>query len=96
MVGRVVRVNKQPFTILGVAPPEFHGTLLFLFPDFFVPIVNQEQVTGSDYLNARGNRAVFQVMGHLKARSHAGTGGRRSELHRLLAGKELFERRRLN
>jgi predicted permease len=60
-------VNKHPFTIIGVAPPEFHGTLLFLFPDFFVPIVNQEQVNGSDYLNARGNRAVLQVMGHLKA-----------------------------
>jgi predicted permease len=67
VVGRVVRVNKHPFTILGVTPPEFHGTLLFFFPDFFVPIVNQEQVDGASYLNTRGNRAVFQVMGHLKA-----------------------------
>src|SRR5260370_36285999 len=33
VVGRVVRVNKHPFTILGVAPPEFHGTLVFFFPD---------------------------------------------------------------
>ena len=68
VVGRVVRVNKRPFTILGVARPSFNGTLLFLFPDFFVPLVNQEQVTGSDDLNVRGSRAVFQVfMGHLKA-----------------------------
>ncbi len=67
VVGRVVRVNKHPFTILGVAPPEFHGTLVFFFPDFFMPIVNQEQVDATSYLNARGNRAVFQVMGHLKA-----------------------------
>ncbi len=65
-VGRVVRVNKHPFTVLGVAPREFHGTLLFLFPDFFVPLVNQEQIEGLDMLNARGNRWVFQVMGHLK------------------------------
>ena len=28
------RLNKHPFTILGVAPPEFQGTLLFFFPDF--------------------------------------------------------------
>ncbi len=67
VVGRVVRVNKHPFTILGVTPPEFHGTLLFFFPDFFVPLVNQEQVAGSSYLDARGNRALLQVMGHLKA-----------------------------
>jgi predicted permease len=66
VIGRVVRVNKHPFTILGVAPPDFHGTLLFLFPDFFLPLVNGEQVTGTEFLAARGNRAVFQVMGHLK------------------------------
>ncbi|MGC1613336.1 MAG: ABC transporter permease [Candidatus Acidiferrum sp.] len=27
VVGRVVQLNKHPFTILGVAPPEFRGTL---------------------------------------------------------------------
>ncbi len=66
MVGRVVRLNKHPFTIVGVAPPEFHGTLLFFSPDFFVPLVNQEQLEGYSYLNDRAKRQVFQVMGHLK------------------------------
>ena len=54
VVGRVVQLNKHPFTIIGVTPPEFHGTLLFFSPDFFVPIVNQEQVEGRNVLNARG------------------------------------------
>jgi predicted permease len=66
VVGRVVRLNKHPFTIVGVAPPEFHGTALFFFPEFFVPIVNQEQVYGTSFLNERARRAVFQVFGHLK------------------------------
>ncbi len=33
-VGRVVQVNKHPFTILGVAPPDFRWTLLFFSPEF--------------------------------------------------------------
>ena len=66
-VGRVVQLNRHPYTILGVAPPEFHGTLMFFNPDFFVPIVNQEQVMGENDLNTRGVRWVFMVMGHLKA-----------------------------
>ncbi len=67
VVGGTVQLNKHPFTILGVAPPEFHGTLLFFFPDFFVPLVNQEQVEGANNLNQRGMRWIFMVMGHLKA-----------------------------
>jgi predicted permease len=67
VVGRTVQLSKHPFTILGVAPPHFHGTLLFYSPDFFVPIVNAEQVDGANFLNARGTRWVFEVLGHLKA-----------------------------
>ena len=66
VAGRTVQVNKHPFTIVGVAPPEFRGTLLFFSPDFFVPIVNHEQVEGSNVLNARESRWIFMVMGHLK------------------------------
>ena len=66
IVGRQVQLNKHPFTILGVAPPEFHGTLLIFSPDFFVPMVNEEQIDGESFLNARGTRWVFEVLGHLK------------------------------
>jgi predicted permease len=66
VVGRVVQLNKHPFTILGVAPPEFRGTLTFLFPDFWVPLVNQEQVEGANVLNDRSNRGILMVLGHLK------------------------------
>jgi predicted permease len=67
VVGRIVQVNKHPYTIVGVAPPGFNGTLVFFNPGFFVPIVNQEQVEGVNDLNARGKRFVFMTMGHLKA-----------------------------
>jgi predicted permease len=67
IIGRTVKLNKHPFTVVGVAPPEFRGTLLFFSPDFFVPLVNQEQLEGFSYLNERGKRQIFGVMGHLKA-----------------------------
>jgi hypothetical protein len=38
VVGGAVKVNKRPYTIIGVAPPEFRGTFLLLAPDFFVPM----------------------------------------------------------
>jgi predicted permease len=65
VVGRTVQLDKRPFTIRGVAPPEFHGTLLFFDPAFFVPIVNHQQLA-MDSLNARGTRWIFMVMGHVK------------------------------
>jgi len=61
-VGRVVQLNKHPYTIIGVTPPEFHGTLLFFNPNIYVPMVN----LGADELSARRDRWVFMVMGHLK------------------------------
>ena len=67
VVGRSVLVNKHPFTIVGVAPPDFHGVIVFFSPDFYVPIVNREQVEGQGELNARGKRWVFMTVGHLKA-----------------------------
>lgn len=67
VVGQTVQVNKHPFTIIGVAPPEFHGTLVFFYADLFVPMVNQEQVDGENYLEARRKSSVFMTMGHLKA-----------------------------
>ena len=69
VVGRTVLLNKHPFTIIGITPQEFQGTLLFIPADFYVPIVNQAQVDGEDILNARGinNREVFDMVGHLKS-----------------------------
>ncbi len=67
VLGRIVQVNKHPFTIIGVAPEKFRGTLVFFSPNFFVPLVNCEQVDGYNYLNDRGSRSLMIVMGHLKA-----------------------------
>ncbi len=66
VVGRVVRLNRHPFTILGVAPPGFQGTILFFASDIFLPIVNHEQLTGEKLLNGREIHWMFEMVGHLK------------------------------
>ncbi len=62
VVGRSVRLDKRPVTVIGVAPPGFRGTVVGFSPSYFIPIVTAAQ----DLLNARGNRAVDKLMGHLK------------------------------
>ena len=67
VLGRTILLNKHPFTVIGVAPEGFRGTLLFINPDFFMPIVNQSQVDGEDLLTARDNSGgIFEAMGHLR------------------------------
>jgi predicted permease len=55
-VGRAVALNGQTFTVIGVAPPGFHGSSAALRLDVFVPMTMQPAVmTGSSRLAQRGN-----------------------------------------
>ena len=65
VVGRVVEINKNPYTILGVAPPNFRGTELFFAPDLWAPLVDLQQMGGWDPLENRGSHFTW-VTGHLK------------------------------
>jgi predicted permease len=62
VVGTTVRLGKDPFTIIGVAPAWFHGTDRFDWPDYWIPIVNY---FGPDYLQDRTGRPLT-VLGRLK------------------------------
>lgn len=65
IIGATVDVNKHPFTVIGVAPPEFQGTERFYFPDYWIPMVNEEQTEGWTFLHDRMVTAV-SVVGRLK------------------------------
>lgn len=66
VIGRVVRVNKHPFTVIGVTPPGFQGSLMFVSPDFFMPIVEQEVIGGNSLTDRANYQALFETFGHLK------------------------------
>ena len=59
-----MRLNKHQFTIVGVTPQGFNGTLLFFQPDIFAPIIDHP-LFSTDSLTDRGNRWVFMTLGDL-------------------------------
>ena len=70
IVGRTVRINRLPYTVLGVAPPDFHGTELWYWPDIWVPMTMEPQIenyTGSGTLDNRNTWDTW-VLGRLKPR----------------------------
>ena len=65
IVGTTVDVNKHPFTVIGVGPVTFHGTETFIWPDFWMPIVESPDYEGTDFLSWRGGHNLF-ILGRLK------------------------------
>ncbi len=76
VVGTTVDLNNRPFTVVGVTPARFHGTEQFVWPDYWVPMVNEEQVEGWDYLHSRTSIAVT-VIRPAQAGSHTAAGDRK-------------------
>ena len=65
IVGTIVELNKHPFTVVGVDSPKFHGLERFVWPDYWIPMVNEGQVEESDYPLSRTSITVT-VIGRLK------------------------------
>ena len=66
VIGRSVKINGFPFTIIGVAPPSFEGTELITSADYWAPMSMELQIEpGNDWLHSRGSQEVW-VMGRLK------------------------------
>ncbi len=65
ILGKVVFLNQHPLTIIGVAPQNFHGTDFFFWPDYWIPAVNAQQVTGWDDFDWRRHRE-FTLLARLK------------------------------
>jgi len=62
VVGTTVRLGKDPFTVVGVAPARFHGTERFVWPDYWIPVVNHFD---ADHLRDRTGHPLT-VLGRLK------------------------------
>lgn len=63
LIGRTVRLNSRPYTIVGVAPPGFAGPLVGMPTDVWVPAALQPEVDppSAAVRRARGHSAIFDL-----------------------------------
>ncbi len=67
IVGRKVRIDGLSYTILGVAPRDFHGTELFYWPEIWVPMMMQPHIdAGNGWLDNRFTWDTL-IFGRLKS-----------------------------
>jgi len=62
IVGTTVRINKHPYTIVGVTPEGFYGTEKFTQPFLFVPLSNEASLGAGDWLESRTSRHVWSIV----------------------------------
>jgi len=63
IIGTTLLVNRQPLTILGVAPPEFHGSMPGLFLELWIPVTMEPQlkIMPESALDDRNTRMLTAV-----------------------------------
>jgi len=67
VVGTDVYLNSRPYTVVGVAPEAYTGSMPVLVSGFYLPLMMTDQIMGSAQLDRRGSRSMF-----LKARMKPG------------------------
>jgi predicted permease len=80
LLGKTLRVNERPFTIIGIAPEHFSGTAVLFGPEFFFPfgaddvISAAPQVQTARTLERRDSYNLY-VVGRLRRGTTAATAG---------------------
>src|SRR5258708_9904557 len=65
IVGKTIRLNRLPYSVIGVAPPDFHGTELFYWPEVWVPMMMKPPIESNSWLDNRNTWNTW-VVGRLK------------------------------
>ena len=68
ILGRTVKLNSTPFTIIGIGPKGFKGVYAVFGPDVWVPSMMAEQIFPAQQRNALSDRAItlFTGIGRLR------------------------------
>jgi macrolide transport system ATP-binding/permease protein len=61
VIGRAVDVNGKPFSVIGVAPEEFHGPYTLIDTPFYIPIGMSSAISTNDQMGFVERRESHQV-----------------------------------
>ncbi|MFN8582765.1 MAG: ABC transporter permease [Gemmatimonadaceae bacterium] len=65
VVGRTISLNGHPYTVIGVAPPNFNGVYAVLRTDAWIPLMMQQQLRAGGDLSRAGD-AFLEMFGRLR------------------------------
>jgi hypothetical protein len=58
-IGQSVRIAGKAYEVVGVAPPDFPGSLRGVTPAFYVPYMMIDEIMGVGMIDQRGNHSIF-------------------------------------
>ena len=70
VIGTSIALNRQHFTVVGVAAPDFRGTEMTV-PDVWLPLTAQEGIMAEGNFTSRPNLSWLSVIGRLKDNASA-------------------------
>ena len=74
VLGRTLRVQRIPFTIVGVAPREFFGARVGQAADVWLPLAAHDQVFPNTGWLDKPNTNFLMLLGRLPSRHYPGEG----------------------
>jgi predicted permease len=81
IVGRTIKLNNTPFTIIGIGPKGFKGLYAVFGPDVWVPSMMAEQILPAEQGNALRDRAILLFTGIARLRPGLTIAQARAELN---------------
>ena len=91
IVGRIVGINGNSYTIVGVAGPYFRGAMSGLSMDLWVPVTMHPLLSGDDRLEARGSGWLKAI-----ARRSPGSAGDEADASLRVVADRLASEHRVN
>jgi predicted permease len=91
LVGKTIRVNERPFTVIGIAPPNFSGTMTLAGPELYFPLGVYDLLDDEFDASARHTlekRDAYRLLLVARLKPGLTSAGAEPELRRLAANLE--------